>query len=86
MTVLVHLGLFALVSYFFMFTGRFVLALRADPFGFFINSRLRVWGRGVVAWVGALFLRSLLVNLFPVLLVSGLAVGPQPLRTLIGIP
>ena len=86
MTVLVHLGLFALVSYFFMFTGRYVLALRADPFGFFINSRLRVWGRGVVAWVGALFLKSLLVDLFPVLLVSGLAVGPQPLRTLIGIP
>ena len=45
-----------------------------------------VWGRGVVAWVGALFLKSLLVNLCPVLLASGLAVGPQPLRTLIGIP
>ena len=54
MAIFVHLGFFALVSYLFMFTGRSILALRADPFGFFISSRLRVWGRGVVAWVGAL--------------------------------
>ena len=60
--------------------------MRADSFGFFVNSRLRVWGREVVAWVEALFLESLLVDLFPVLLVSWLAVGPQPLRILIGIP
>ena len=86
MAVFVHLGFFALVSYLFMFAGRSILALRADPFGFFISSRLRVWGRGVVAWVGALILISLLVNLFPVLLAGRLAVGPQPLRTLIGIP
>ena len=64
----------------------YVSALRADPFGLFIKLRLRVWGRGVVAWVEALLLKSLLVNLCPVLLVSWLAVRPQPLRTLIGIP
>ena len=64
----------------------YVQALRADPFGFFINLELRVWGRGVVAWVEALLLKSLLVNLCPVLLVSWLAVGPHPLRTLIGMP
>ena len=86
MAVFVHLGFYALVSFLFMFTGRSILALRADPFGFFISSRLRVWGRGVVAWLEALLLKSLLVNLCPVLLVSWLAVGPQPLRTLIGIP
>ena len=39
-----------------------------------------------MAWVEALLLESLLGNLCPVLLVSWLAVGPQPLRTLIGIP
>ena len=50
MAVFVHLGFFALVSYLFIFTGRSILALRADPFGFFISSRLGVWGGGVVAW------------------------------------
>ena len=48
----------------------YVSALGTDPFDFFINSRLRVWGREVAAWVEALLLRSLLVDLCPVLLVS----------------